>query len=416
MTTAGWPKRSLGELCEKPQYGFTASATTEPIGPRLLRITDLRDGSLDWDRVPYCLCDDQEKFKLASGDLVVARIGATTGKTSLVIDPQEAVFASYLIRLRTKAGLNPFFLYFYMQSSEYWNWIAANKDNNLKGGVNATQLANIEIPFPEILEQESIAAVLRTVHRAIENEGKLIAAIHELKRSVMHRLFTRGLHDEPQKQTEFGPIPQSWVLRPILELCEIWSGGTPRKSVIEFWLGDIPWASGKDLKTPYLDDTIDHISAEGVAAGSRVAPKHSVLLLVRGMGLAKDLPVAVINRPMAFNQDIKALVSRGLYPGQFLRSAIYAGKQRLLNKIVPSAHGTMTLNLNDVQTFEVACPASSDEAEEIANILFTLDRKILVHQSKRATYQELFRTLLHELMTCQIRVNDLDIDTSEVTG
>lgn len=415
MTTVEWPKRSLGELCEKPQYGFTASATTEPIGPRFLRITDLRDGSLDWDRVPYCFCDDQERFKLASGDLVIARIGATTGKTSLVMDPQDAVFASYLIRLRTKAGLNPFFLYFYMQSVDYWNWIAANKDNNLKGGVNATQLAGIEIPFPKLLEQGKISAVLWTVQRAIENEEKLIATVRELKRAVMHRLFTRGLHNEPQKQTEIGPIPEGWALRPILELCEIWSGGTPRKSVPEFWLGDIPWASGKDLKMPYLDNTIDHISDDGVAAGSRIAPKDSVLLLVRGMGLVKDLPVAVITRPMAFNQDIKALVSRGMYSGQFLRSAIYAGKQRLLNKIVPSAHGTMTLNLNDVQTFEVACPASHSEAEEIANILFTLDRKILIHQSKRATYRELFRTLLHRLMTGQLRVNELDIDTLEIT-
>ena len=112
----------------------------------------------------------------------------------------------------------------------------------------------------------------------------------------------------------------------ILELCEIWSGGTPRKSVREYWGGKIPWVSGKDLKSPSLDDAIDHVTAEGVEAGSRVAPTESVLLLVRGMGLAKDLPVAVINRPMAFNQDVKALVSRGDYPGRFLRSAIYEGK------------------------------------------------------------------------------------------
>ncbi|MNJ57512.1 Type I restriction modification DNA specificity domain protein [compost metagenome] len=204
-------------------------------------------------------------------------------------------------------------------------------------------------------------------------------------------------------------MPESWSPRTILELCEIWSGGTPRKSVLEYWDGDIPWVSGKDLKRPALDDAIDHVSARGVDAGSRLAPGGAVLLLVRGMGLAKDLPVAVITRPMAFNQDVKALVSRGLFTGQFLRSAIYAGKERLLSQIVPSAHGTMTLNLNDVETFKVACPSEPDEAEEIANILDTFERKIALVRKKREVLEELFESLLQKLMTQEVSVFDLDL-------
>ncbi|MCY1436635.1 hypothetical protein D9M71_527660 [compost metagenome] len=127
------------------------------------------------------------------------------------------------------------------------------------------------------------------------------------------------------------------------------------------------------------------------------------------MGLAKDLPVAVITRPMAFNQDVKALVSRGLFTGQFLRSAIYAGKERLLSQIVPSAHGTMTLNLNDVETFKVACPSEPDEAEEIANILDTFERKIALVRKKREVLEELFESLLQKLMTQEVSVFDLDL-------
>ncbi len=416
MSKLIWPTKKIDEVCEKPQYGFTARAAFEKVGPRFLRITDLREGNLDWSRVPYCDCPpaDLRKFLLKHCDLVVARIGATTGRTSLILNPPDALFASYLIRLRPKKGLNPFFLYFFTQSQDYWRWVAGNKGNNLKGGVNASLLTEIDVPTPSEEEQEKIAAVLWKVQRAIETEKKLIATARELSRSTMHQLFTRGLRSESLKETSIGPLPESWNPRPIGELCEIWSGGTPRKSILEYWRGDIPWVSGKDLKSPNLDDAIDHVSAEGVAAGSRIAPADSVLLLVRGMGLAKDLPVAVINRPMAFNQDIKALVSRGIYSGQFIRSAIYAGKQRLLDKVVPSAHGTMTLNLNDVETFEIACPSDPAESEEIVSILGTLDSKISTHERKRATLQELFKTLLHKLMTGQIRVDKLDIDTSEV--
>jgi type I restriction enzyme, S subunit len=167
--------------------------------------------------------------------------------------------------------------------------------------------------------------------------------------------------------------------------------------------------SGKDLKRSALDDAIDHVSQEGIEAGSRLAPGGAVLVLVRGMGLVKDLPIAVINRPMAFNQDVKALVSRGEFTGQFLRSAIYCGKERLSAKIVPSAHGTMTLNLDDLETFKVPCPADASEASEIVAILDAIDGKIDLHRRKHAVLDDLFKSLLHKLMTGEIRVGDLDL-------
>jgi type I restriction enzyme S subunit len=186
------------------------------------------------------------------------------------------------------------------------------------------------------------------------------------------------------------------------------SGGTPSKTVAEYWSGDIPWVSGKDLKRPALDDAIDHVTEEAVDAGSRMAPSGAVLVLVRGMGLARDLPVAVIEKPMAFNQDVKALVSRGFLSGRFLRSAIYVGKERLLRRIVPSAHGTMTLNLQDIETFEVPCPSNPTEAEEIVAILEAIGQKIALHQRKRDRLEELFTALLYKLMTGAVHADDLD--------
>src|ERR1700736_1082535 len=117
--SSAWETTTLGEVCGKPQYGFTASAETRDTGIRFLRITDLREGNLAWSEVPFCSCSETEfdRYQLQSGDLVVARIGATTGRTSLVISPPKAVFASYLIRLCPKADTNPFFLYFFTQSS-----------------------------------------------------------------------------------------------------------------------------------------------------------------------------------------------------------------------------------------------------------------------------------------------------------
>jgi type I restriction enzyme S subunit len=303
--------------------------------------------------------------------------------------------------LMPKPNINPLFFFYACRAID----LPARGYNR-----HFTVLKEKEVSYPiNDEEQMAIASVLRKAEAGLKLQSATIDNLQDLKRAAMQTLFTRGLRSEAQKETEIGPMPESWDPHTILELCDIWSGGTPRKSVAEYWTGDIPWVSGKDLKSPALDDAIDHISSEAVDAGSRLAPSGAVLILVRGMGLAKDLPVAVIKRPMAFNQDVKALVSRGGFSGQFLRSAIYVGKERLLGQIVPSAHGTMTLNLNDIETFKVACPSDPTEADEIVAILDAIDRKIDLHRSKRAVLDELFKALLHKLTTGEISVADLDL-------
>ena len=139
----------------------------------------------------------------------------------------------------------------------------------------------------------------------------------------------------------------------------------------------------KDPKQPALGDTIDHLSPDGVVAGSRIVPVASVLVVVRGMALDKDLPVAVINRPMAFNEDEKALASRSEFSGRFLRSAIYVCEEQHLSQVGPFAHGMTTLNLNDIETFQIPCSSNPLEAEEIVGVLDAIDRKIDLYRRKK---------------------------------
>ena len=349
------------------------------------------------------------------GDILIAKITPSfeNGKQALATElPTPFGFATTeVIPLRPRDdGHDQRLLFFYLLHPDVRHHVAAHMEGTT-GRQRVPAEVLLDLPFPEFEpeEQTAIAGSLELIQQLMATDTKSTQAGTALKRTMMRSLFTRGLRGEAQKETEIGPVPASWKPKTILELCEIRSGGTPRKSVAKYWDGDVPWVSGKDLKLPSLDDATDHVTEEGAEAGSRLAPTGAVLLLVRGMGLAKDLPVAVINRPMAFNQDIKALVSRGDYSGKFLRSAIYVGKDRLLNQIVPSAHGTMTLNLNDVENFKVPCPSDPTEAHEIITVLDAIDRKVDLHRRKRAVLDNLFRTLLHKLMTGEIRVADLDL-------
>lgn len=349
------------------------------------------------------------------GDLLVGKITPSfeNGKQALIQDlPSQFGYATTeVIPLHpTSDQHDPRFLFFYLLHPDVRHYVAERMEGSTgRQRVPEDVLLDLPVPDLEAEDQEAIADALEALHKAISAEAQCESTTIGLKRAAMQALFTNGLRLEAQKKTEVGPMPESWGPRSILDLCDIRSGGTPRKSVAEYWNGEIPWVSGKDLKAPTLDDAIDHVSAEGVEAGSRLAPAGTVLVLVRGMGLAKDLPVAVITCPMAFNQDIKALVSRGEFNGKFLRSAIYIHKDRLLAKIVPSAHGTMTLNLNDIETFMVPCPADPSEADEIVAIIDAIDRKIDVHRRKRALLNELFRALLHKLVTGAVHLSDLDL-------
>lgn len=353
--------------------------------------------------VPRIWCDSGQKFA-AKGDVLMS-VRAPVGDVNKATD--DCVIGRGIAALRAGKRTDPWFLFFAL---EYCRPILESRSTGSTfASVNKTTLEDLDIPFPDLPEQQGIGKALAFVVEKIADEDRLFTVAQDLKRAAMRALFTKGLRGEAQKDTEIGPVPESWMPRTVLDLCEIQSGGTPRKSVVEYWIGDIPWASGKDLKVPTLHDTIDHVSRDGVEAGSRIAPADAVLILVRGMGLAKDLPVAVISRPMAFNQDLKALVSRGEFSGTYIRSAIYSAKERLLSRIVPSAHGTMTLNLDDIETFKVPCPSDPAEASEIVEILSALDLKIDLHKRRRAVLEELFRSLLHKLMTGEIRVADLDL-------
>ncbi|PPF44842.1 restriction endonuclease [Pseudoclavibacter sp. AY1F1] len=310
--------------------------------------------------------------------------------------------------VKNRSGLDWRYLYHLLGASG----LTKLNSHSAVPGLNRADAYSIPVRVPPPSTQVDIARVLDCLSSAVELETRTLRAAEDLVNATISVSFGVGLNGGAMQETSIGPIPVGWELRTISELCEIWSGGTPRKSVPEFWVGEIPWVSGKDLKRPVIADAIDHISEAAVDAGSRLAPEGAVLLLVRGMGLAKDLPVATVARPMAFNQDVKALVLKGAYssyPGRLLRSAIYAGRARMLSQIVPSAHGTMTLNLNDVETFEVAWPTDIHEAMAVVAAADAGEHKVAVHRRRVAVLEQLLAALADGLLSEAIDVRDVDL-------
>jgi len=206
---AHWQVVRLGEVAEKPQYGYTTSATDQPVGPKFLRITDIQEGMVLWTAVPYCAItqSDVERFLLKTGDILVARIGATTGKTFLVTECPPAVFASYLIRVRVPSDrpILPDFLWYYTNTPRYWDQINASKGGRLKQGINIPVLLNLLLPLPPLPEQRAIAEALRAVDRKIEAEQARRQALEALFRALLHDLMTARRRLPPEFVARFTP-------------------------------------------------------------------------------------------------------------------------------------------------------------------------------------------------------------------
>jgi type I restriction enzyme S subunit len=191
----GWVWATVEQITSLIQYGHTTSAVYEPVGPKFLRITDIQDGFVDWDAVPWCHCtqEEYEKYRVSSGDIVFARTGATTGKSYLIKDCPNTVFASYLIRLQLTKPFDQRYLAYYFDSPFYWSRITSEQKGSAQPGVNATILSTLEVPVPPLAEQSRIVneveRCLSVIHASDQIIDANLARAERLRQGVLGRAF-----------------------------------------------------------------------------------------------------------------------------------------------------------------------------------------------------------------------------------
>lgn len=202
----GWAWVRLGNLSAAIQYGLSNSA--EPQGThRLLRITDIQDGEVDWNAVPFTTVNDPEAYLLKTGDIVFARTGATVGKSFLITEtPYPSVYASYLIRIRLLGSLSPEYIYQFFDSACYWSQITDKSVGVGQPNCNGTSLKELFIPLPPISEQLRIVptaqALLAYVAKIDAEKKSLLSIIMATKSKILDlairgQLIPQDPNDEP---------------------------------------------------------------------------------------------------------------------------------------------------------------------------------------------------------------------------
>ena len=227
----GWRTVKLEDVAESIQYGHTTSSTQEAVWPRFLRITDIQDRRVDWETVPYCSIPKNQipKYRLAKGDLLFARTGATVGKSFLITtEIPESIFASYLIRVRVTDAVDPQFIAYYFQSAQYWQQISDNSPGIGQPNVNGSKLAKITFPLPPLPEQRRIVARIEELFSRLDAGVAALrhakAQLQRYRQSVLAAAVTGQLTQawrEQHPDTE----PASVLLERILEQRrEHWNG------------------------------------------------------------------------------------------------------------------------------------------------------------------------------------------------
>ncbi|PMY72472.1 MULTISPECIES: restriction endonuclease subunit S [Pseudomonas] len=185
----------------------------------------------------------------------------------------------------------------------------------------------------------------------------------------------------------------NWKIRPLGDCISLRSGSTPSKQKPEFWSGNVPWASSKELKELRIYDTESRVTKAAIKSKNSLIDKGTVLIVVRGMVLAKEFPVSVAQVPMTFNQDLKAVDPKdGIIDRAFLPYLLLGHREALRSLADEAAHGTKRIQTDRLLAYQVALP-SLEAQKYIASILSTYDDLIENNKRRIKILEEIARRL-----------------------
>lgn len=321
--------------------------------------------------------DEIRKFALRSGDVLITKDseawddiavpayvpsdldGVLCGYHLAQVRPHNGVVdGEYLFRAFLARGINDQFRVAATGITRY--------------GLGKYWIDNGLFLVPPLDEQRAIARFLdretARIDTLIEKKQRQIELLHEKRAALISHAVTKGLDPTaPMKDSGIdwlGQVPAQWQHRKLGYLVTMEGGCTPSKSNPEYWIGDIPWVSPKDMKTRVITDSEDHVSEDAVRENSlRLLDPSVVLMVVRGMILAHTFPVALTAVPVTINQDMKALRPKPGCSAQYLAHLLEGINSLVLSLVEESAHGTKCLRTEIWKGINLFLPSPAEQAD-----------------------------------------------------
>lgn len=340
------------------------------------------------------------------GTVLMAMYGATVGKTAILKVPATTNQAVCGIIPKPAECNNEFLRFQLMFKREDF---LKQRYGGAQPNISQTIIKTFDILLPPLPEQRKIAYVLSTVQKAIEQQDKLIRHTTELKKALIQKLFAEGTKGEKQKQTEIGLVPESWEVVKVGDLIQKWyGGGTPSTKNADYWNGNNPWITSKWLSEKLeLENGEKFISDDGIKnSATSIVPANSLIIATR-VGVGK-IGINKIN--LSINQDLAGGQLKSKYDIYFIAYQFQLEKIQLEIESFKRGATIKGITRDNLKGIQLAIPKTKKEQLEISETIKLINRKIENYQTKKQTLSDLFKTLLHELMTGERRVHEIEFE------
>ncbi|MBM9615711.1 restriction endonuclease subunit S [Desulfobulbus rhabdoformis] len=318
-----------------------------------------------------------QKLAFKKGDVIFGRRRAYQRK--LAVAEFDGICSAHAMVVRAKPKMIlPEFLPFFLQSDMFMERAIEISVGSLSPTINWKTLKVQEFPLPPLDEQKRIAEILWVADEALE---KWTEAYRQSESALSS---TRSQILQELSQTEecvFLKDVGRWV-----------SGGTPSRSRSDFWNGDFPWVSPKDMKKDVISDSEEKLTDTALNGRVTILPSESILIVVRGMILAHTFPVAVTGREVTFNQDMKGIIPNSDFSAEYVFHWFKDNSARILQATEESTHGTKRLATDVLYGMQIPKPSSAKQ-EMVVTVFETFRTKLVEISEHIAASQQMLRSL-----------------------
>lgn len=411
-----WPWRSLREIT------IPGSNWNPRLDPRpTIRYVDVSAVSRDELRIvseaTYSSEDAPSRARklVKTGDTIFATVRPSLRRIAQIpasLDG-EIVSTAFCVLRPNPRVIHTDFLYFAMQLEPVVDNIINVQTGASYPAVRDVDVLSQSVPLPPLQAQNRIASTLNLVRTSILHHSECARIASVLKRATMREFFTRGLRGEAQKETEIGPMPASWEAKSIAALTNV-VYRYPSYYKIDYVDSGVPEVRGELLReTGELESDLSQFRFIDSETASRF-PKvrleiGDIVMSVRGtmgkIGIARD-----IHRGAVITANLIRLApDRERISPEFFKFVLTSERfSRALDMASPQTT-IKTITAPVLKSLRLPTPPTLDEQNKIVAILDAIDRKIDLHRRKRAVLDDLFKALLHKLMTGEISVSELDL-------
>lgn len=350
---------------------------------------NLVDGITSTEVTSFEKAPSRARRKVKDGDTIVSTVRTYLKAIAAIRNPPENLIVSTgFAVIRPKPDIYSDYLGYLLQSEGFVGDVVANSVGVSYPAINASVLAALPAVQPAFEEQQTIARFLdqktAQIDTLISKKEALLERLAEKRTALISHAVTKGLNPQAKMKDSgvewLGQVPAHWMVKKLKFFVAAFGGGTPNTSKAEYWDGDIPWVSPKDMKSETINETEDYLTELGVReSATKIVPIDSVLVVVRSGILRHTIPVARNSVVVSLNQDMKALIPNDQLEAAFLHRLIQGNQKGLLPLWSKPGCTVESIEYGYMANTEIGVPPLDEQraiVEYIDSVLAKLDRQI----------------------------------------